>query len=311
MVAIAVGKRPEDRRQEQLGGEERRREEPQGERVHLRAAVVGQVREVVDEHRAGQARAEPEREGPDHDGPQRAIHPAQGTRRTPGPRGPARRRPGAPVQSAHVDFPRPLVPAPLARGARGAVVAPHHLASAAGLGVLRAGGSAVDAAIATNAVLAVVFGEACGLGGDAFWLIWDEAAGTQVALNGSGRAPAAANPVALRARGITALPHRGPLSITVPGAVRSWGDAHARFGRLPWAGAAGPGDRAGRGRLPRRRALHRGGRGLRGHLRRRAGRGRPGLVGDLPPARATLATRRARSPPGARGDAGAPGCSGR
>ena len=48
---------------------------------------------------------------------------------------------------------RPLVPAPLARGRHGAVVAPHHLATAAGLGVLRAGGSAVDAAIATNAVL--------------------------------------------------------------------------------------------------------------------------------------------------------------
>jgi len=139
-----------------------------------------------------------------------------------------------------VDFPRPLVPAPLGRGARGAVVAPHHLASAAGLGVLRAGGSAVDAAIATNAVLAVVFGEACGLGGDAFWLIWDEAAGSQVALNGSGRAPAAADPVALRARGMTGLPYRGPLSITVPGAVRSWSDAHARFGRLPWAGLLDP-----------------------------------------------------------------------
>ena len=81
----------------------------------------------------------------------------------------------------------------VARGARGAVVAPHHLATSAGLAVLAAGGHAVDAAIATNAVLGVVMPSGCGIGGDAFWLVWDEAAGEQVALNGSGRAPAAAD----------------------------------------------------------------------------------------------------------------------
>ena len=127
---------------------------------------------------------------------------------------------------------RPLVPAPLVRGSHGAVVAPHHLATAAGLGVLRAGGSAVDAAIATNAVLAVVVPESCGVGGDAFWLIWDAAAKCQVALNGSGRSAAAIDAARLRADGHGRMPFRGPLSITVPGAVRSWGDAHARFGRL-------------------------------------------------------------------------------
>ena len=81
-------------------------------------------------------------------------------------------------------------PSRVARGARGAVVAPHHLATAAGLAVLAAGGHAVDAAIATNAVLGVVMPSGCGIGGDAFWLVWDEAAGEQVAMNGSGRAPA-------------------------------------------------------------------------------------------------------------------------
>lgn len=127
---------------------------------------------------------------------------------------------------------RPWAPVPLTRGAHGAVVAPHHLASAAGLSILRAGGSAVDAAIATNAALGVVMPSGCGIGGDAFWLLWDAAAGRQHALNGSGRAPAAADAAALRDRGLTRIPAHGPLAITVPGAVRSWGDAHTRFGRL-------------------------------------------------------------------------------
>ena len=112
------------------------------------------------------------------------------------------------------------------------MVAPHHLATAAGLALLEAGGHAVDAAIATNAVLGVVMPHGCGIGGDAFWLVWDEAAGEEVALNGSGRAPAGIDPDGLRAAGMDRIPLRGPLSITVPGAVRSWADAHRRWGRL-------------------------------------------------------------------------------
>ena len=135
---------------------------------------------------------------------------------------------------------QPWTPVPLARGAHGAVVAPHHLATAAGLQVLRAGGSAVDAAIATNAVLGVVMPSGCGIGGDAFWLIWDAAASRQHALNGSGRSAAGVDAAALRDRGLVELPKRGPLSISVPGAVRSWGDAHARFGRLSRDEVLGP-----------------------------------------------------------------------
>src|SRR3954468_15376146 len=100
---------------------------------------------------------------------------------------------------------RPLVPMPIARGTNGAVVAPHHLATAAGLAILRAGGHAVDAAIATNAVLGVVLPSGCGIGGDAFWLVWDEGAGRQPALNGSGRAPAAADPGRIVAQGMETL----------------------------------------------------------------------------------------------------------
>jgi gamma-glutamyltranspeptidase/glutathione hydrolase len=123
-------------------------------------------------------------------------------------------------------------PVRVARGARGAVVAPHHLATAAGLGVLAAGGHAVDAAIATNAVLGVVMPNGCGIGGDAFWLVWDEGRSEQVGLNGSGRAARGASVEAMRALGLDRIPLRGPLGITVPGAVRSWGRAHERWGRL-------------------------------------------------------------------------------
>ena len=141
-----------------------------------------------------------------------------------------------------------LVPARVARGGRGAVVAPHHLATEAGLGILRAGGSAVDAAIAANAALAVVGPLFCGIGGDAFWLIWDAAERRQHALNGSGRAALSADPAALRATGLERLPLHGPLTITVPGAVRSWSDAHARFGRLSRAEVLAPAiELAGRG----------------------------------------------------------------
>jgi gamma-glutamyltranspeptidase/glutathione hydrolase len=131
-----------------------------------------------------------------------------------------------------VTEPPAWAPVPLARGTRGAVVAPHHLATAAGSAVLRAGGTAVDAAIATNAVLGVVMPQGCGIGGDAFWLIWDQASGRQLALNGSGRAAAGASAESLRRAGLRSVPLRGPQSITIPGAVRSWGEAHRRFGRL-------------------------------------------------------------------------------
>jgi gamma-glutamyltranspeptidase / glutathione hydrolase len=98
----------------------------------------------------------------------------------------------------------------------------------------------VDAAIATNAALAVVAGHSCGLGGDAFWIIWDAAAERTVTLNGSGRSGSAATIEAAAAAGHHEMPERGPWSITVPGAVDSWGLAHEHHGRLPWADLLAP-----------------------------------------------------------------------
>ena len=133
-----------------------------------------------------------------------------------------------------------LVPAVTARGALGAVASPHHLATAAGIAALRAGGSAVDAAIATNAALSVVASYMCGLGGDAFWLISDTGQGRVLALNGSGRSAALATIDAAHAAGLAEMPVRGPWTVTVPGAISSWGAAHARFGRLAWADLLAP-----------------------------------------------------------------------
>ena len=132
-----------------------------------------------------------------------------------------------------------LVPAITVRGAHGAVVSPHALATEAGIGILRAGGSAVDAAIATNAALSVVNSYMCGLGGDAFWLIWTPAGGLE-ALNGSGRSATAATIDAAQAAGLATMPERGPWTVTVPGAIRSWGDAHRRHGRLAWPDLLAP-----------------------------------------------------------------------
>lgn len=126
---------------------------------------------------------------------------------------------------------------PLTRGTRGMVVTSHVLASEAGQAMLRRGGSAVDAEIAANAVLCVVYPHMAGLGGDAFWLIADPADGYRVsALNASGPAAAEATIDYYRGRGHDeAIPHRGALgALTVPGAVDGWWQVHQRHGKLPW-----------------------------------------------------------------------------
>src|ERR1700682_4927872 len=76
---------------------------------------------------------------------------------------------------------------------RGMVASPHALATAAGVDVLRRGGNAVDAAIATNAVLTVAYPTSCGIGGDAFWIVHDPNGRKTVSYNGSGRTPRAAS----------------------------------------------------------------------------------------------------------------------
>jgi gamma-glutamyltranspeptidase len=114
----------------------------------------------------------------------------------------------------------------------GAVASPHRAATEAGEQVLAAGGNALDAAIAANAVLTVVYPHMCGIGGDVFLLYHEAGAGTVHCLNGTGRAPALATPLAFAERALREVPARGALSTTVPGTVGAWDEALARFGSL-------------------------------------------------------------------------------
>ena len=120
---------------------------------------------------------------------------------------------------------------------RGMVTSPHALASQAGVAILQAGGSAVDAAIAAAAVLSVIYPHMTSLGGDAFWLIHDAGTGAVRSLEAAGRAAAAATLDWFAARGLREIPVRGivPATLTVPGAVDGWYQAHAAHGRLPLA----------------------------------------------------------------------------
>jgi gamma-glutamyltranspeptidase/glutathione hydrolase len=120
-------------------------------------------------------------------------------------------------------------------GEAGVVVAGHPAAAQIGLEVLRTGGNAVDAAVAAAAALAVLRPHMCGLGGDAFLLVYDPDRKGVMALNGSGRSAAGARPEALAARGVSLIPRKGPLvgTLTVPGALAAWADALDRFGSRP------------------------------------------------------------------------------
>src|ERR1700689_1409836 len=118
---------------------------------------------------------------------------------------------------------------------RGIVATSQTLASQAGAQVLARGGSAMDAAIAANAVLGVVEPESDGIGGDLFAIYWDAKTGKLSAINASGWAPTGLTIDFLKSQGHTTMPQVGIHSVTVPGCVDGWGKLHKRFGKLPWA----------------------------------------------------------------------------
>lgn len=119
----------------------------------------------------------------------------------------------------------------------------HALASQVAVEILRKGGSAVDAAIAANAMLGFAEPFMCGPGGDLFAIVWDPATRKLHGLNGSGRSARALELAALRERlgpDARQMPPVGPLVVTVPGAVDAWFELHGRFGKLPIAEVLAP-----------------------------------------------------------------------
>ena len=107
-------------------------------------------------------------------------------------------------------------------------------ASQAGARILEQGGSAIDAAIAANAVLNVTEPNSNGLGGDLFAIYWEAKTGKLYGLNASGWSPKTLTIEHLHSKGITAMPQDGIDSVTVPGVVDGWSKLHARWGKLPW-----------------------------------------------------------------------------
>jgi gamma-glutamyltranspeptidase/glutathione hydrolase len=120
-----------------------------------------------------------------------------------------------------------------ATGRRWAIATPHVAATRAGAEAFESGGNAMDAALAAAATLAVVYPQACGVGGDLFALVARSEQPEIVAINSSGAAPAGIDPDSVRAAH-RVMPLRGPLTVTVPGAVAGWRALCDQGARLDW-----------------------------------------------------------------------------
>ncbi|MBB3342405.1 gamma-glutamyltransferase [Luteimonas sp. RC10] len=116
----------------------------------------------------------------------------------------------------------------------------HPLATQIALDTMRAGGSAVDAAIAANAALGLMEPTGNGIGGDLFAIVWDPKTRRLYGYDGSGRSPQSLTLAEFARRGLTDIPSHGPLPVTVPGAVDGWFALHGRFGRRAMADNLAP-----------------------------------------------------------------------
>ena len=120
-------------------------------------------------------------------------------------------------------------------GTQGMVATSHPLAAQIGLDVLKRGGNAVDAAIATNAALGLLEPMSCGIGGDLHAIVWEAKTRKLYALNASGRAPYKATREVFVEKGLKEIPLFGPLSWSVPGCVDGWEELRKKFGTMKLA----------------------------------------------------------------------------
>lgn len=116
----------------------------------------------------------------------------------------------------------------------------HPLATQAALQILQAGGNAVDAAIAANALLGFAEPTGNGMGGDIFAILWDAKTQKLHGYNGSGRSPASLTAEHFKELGLSTVPKRGPLPVSVPGCVDGWFALHERFGKSPMSSVLAP-----------------------------------------------------------------------
>lgn len=114
------------------------------------------------------------------------------------------------------------------------------LATQVALDILKQGGTAIDAAIAANAMLGLVEPMMNGIGGDLFAIIWDSKTQKLYGLNASGRSPYALALDYFKSKGMKSIPSNGPLSISVPGCVDGWFEMHKKFGKLPMSALLRP-----------------------------------------------------------------------
>ena len=126
----------------------------------------------------------------------------------------------------------------------------HPLTTQIALDVLKAGGNAIDAAIAANAALGLMEPTGNGIGGDLFAIVWNAEERELAGLNASGRAPALMTLDYFRDKGLKEIPKYGPLPVSVPGAVDGWFELHGRFGSLPMAQLLQPAIRYAREGFP-------------------------------------------------------------
>jgi gamma-glutamyltranspeptidase/glutathione hydrolase len=140
---------------------------------------------------------------------------------------------------------RPVTPAGKAgrsvtMAKNGIVATSHPLAAQVGLDILKKGGNAIDAAIATSAAMGLMEPMSCGAGGDLFAIVWDAKSKRLYGLNANGAAPLKANRKLFADKGLKEIPDRGPLSWSVPGCVDGWDQLRQKFGTMSFKDLLAP-----------------------------------------------------------------------